>query len=625
MLRPLKLKVQRVAQPIGPNASDLPIASIWVDSGIPALSEAFSYLIPEKFSSQIQIGTRVQVPFRERQLEGLVIARSEKDGQAGELKAVSKVLGEFPVATAETIELIKETSRLWGGTPYDVIRSAIPPRVATIEKDFVKSQPVKFQRRSTGTTFHLLPPKKEPLVALIELILESKSTGAKLLLVPTARDLERVASLLQSRQIDYLALDSNSARADRYRNFLLAAQGNADLVIGMRSAIFAPIFNLTEIYLHLENSEHYFERRSPYWNARAVAFLRQKTGEISLHLTGYLPSLEVALAIERKSIKYEARRERVAIIAQPSSAGELIPSKLFSEIRNSLKSGPVLFLVPAKGYATAISCAKCRNLAICDCGGKLSKSSANSEPVCIICSKKYLNWKCGWCGENRIFLASRGIERFAEEIGRSFPNYRVVQSTVNQPIAQVGSDPALIISTAGVEPIAADGYRAVVILQIDRFLAATSTSAAEQAYSNFFAASALLSFSGTVALVIEDGSPISSAIATWNPATIAKREIEHRQQLRLPPISSAVVLTGEAAELSRLKRPLQVAVEEGRAPSSLRIYGPVESSLQQFRLTLLVDPDQQIPLVALLQEMNRRRSISKKAQISFQVTPFALD
>jgi primosomal protein N' (replication factor Y) len=323
--------------------------------------------------------------------------------------------------------------------------------------------------------------------------------GVKLVIVPTARELNRLTAELVKSNITFISLDSNLPRADRYRNFLLASLGGNDLVIGMRGAIFAPIPGLSEIYLHQENSEHYYERRTPHWNTREVAWIRSKLSHLNLHLTGYVPSLDVAIDIDRKEIFYQAKREKISVTAQSSSNGELIPSKIYQQIRKGLATGPVLFLVPAKGYATAISCAKCRNVAMCECGGKLSKSSAKSEPTCILCSKKYQNWKCGWCGEARVFLTSRGIERFAEEIGRSFPNQVVIQSTANDPHDLVSSDPALVISTPGVEPIAANGYAVVVLLQVDRFLSSSASNGVERAYSNFFAASALIGDHGVVA------------------------------------------------------------------------------------------------------------------------------
>ena len=623
MLRPLKLKMQRAPQPAGPAANDLPVASVWVDTAIPTLTDPFSYLIPEKLSSQISIGSRVQVPFKDKHLEGIVIDRTALTSDSRELKSIYKLLGEYPVASAETIELISLTASFWGGSPYDVIRSAIPPRVASAEKGLSLGARPSSPKSEAVATFHLLPPKLDPISALCSLVLSRKSSGVKLIIVPTARDLLRLAASLAEQDSDFTSLDSNLPRADRYRNFLSASLGAANVVIGMRGAIFAPIPGLSEIYLHQENSEHYYERRSPYWNTREVAWIRSKLSNLELHFTGYVPSLDVAIDIDKKEISYQATREKLSVVAQASSNGELIPSKIYQQVRNAIATGPVLFLVPAKGYATAISCAKCRNIAICECGGKLSKSSAKSEPTCVLCNKRYQNWKCGWCGEARVFLTSRGIERFAEEIGRSFPNQVVIQSTASDPRDSVSSDPALVISTPGVEPIAESGYAAVIMLQVDRFLSSSASNGVERAYSNFFAAGALISDSGVIALVSDDGSPITSALTTWNPATISKREIEQRISLHLPPISGAVLVLADSAELVRLKSALESAREESRAPKSLRVYGPTAG--EGAKLTLLVDTTEQIELVSLLREINKRRAISKKPLLAYRVNPYSLD
>ena len=623
MLRPLKLKMQRAPQPAGPAASDLPVASVWVDSGVSTLAEPFSYLIPEKLSSLIKIGSRVQVPFKDKHLEGIVIDRTSLTTESREMKSIYKLLGDFPVATQETVELISLTASFWGGSPYDIIRSAIPPRVASAEKGFTLTVAPLSSRSDSAATFHLLPPKLDPISALISVVGASKVIGTKLVIVPTARDLNRLTIALVKSNIEFTSLDSNLPRADRYRNFLSVSLGGAGVVIGMRAAIFAPIPDLSEIYLHQENSEHYYERRTPYWNTREVAWIRSKISNLGLHLTGYMPSLDVAIDIDKKEISYQATRDKIPVVAQTSSNGELIPSKIYQQIRKALLVGPVLFLVPAKGYASAISCAKCRNIAVCECGGKLAKSSSKSEPSCVLCSKKYQNWKCGWCGEARVFLASRGIERFAEEIGRSFPNQVVIQSTASDPRDSVSSEPALVISTPGVEPIAEYGYAAVVVLQVDRFLSSSASNGVERAYSNFFAASALLGETGVVALVHDDGAPIISALTTWNPATISKREIEQRISLQLPPISGAVLVLADSTELVRLKDALESAKAESRAPKSLRVYGPTAG--EGAKLTLLVDPTEQIELVSLLREINKRRAISKKQLLAYRVNPYSLD
>jgi primosomal protein N' (replication factor Y) len=222
-----------------------------------------------------------------------------------------------------------------------------------------------------------------------------------------------------------------------------------------------------------------------------------------------------------------------------------------------------------------------------------------------------------------VLLTSRGIERLAEEIGKSFPNQVVIQSTASDPRDSVSSEAALVISTPGVEPIAQGGYAAVVILQVDRFLSSSTSNGVESAYSNFFAASALIGDVGIIALVGDDGSAISSALTTWNPATISKREIEQRTSLKLPPITGAVIVLADSTELLRLKSALESAREESRAPKSLRVYGPTAGEGAQ--LTLLVDPLEQLELVSLLREINKRRAISKKSLLAYRVNPYSLD
>jgi hypothetical protein len=70
---------------------------------------------------------------------------------------------------------------------------------------------------------------------------------------------------------------------------------------------------------------------------------------------------------------------------------------------------------------------------------------------------------------------------------------------------------------------------------------------------------------------------------------------------------------------------LESAKEEGRAPKSLRVYGPSASTADDAKVTLLIDPSEQLELVLLLREINKRRTISKKSLLSFRVNPYTLD
>jgi hypothetical protein len=95
--------------------------------------------------------------------------------------------------------------------------------------------------------------------------------------------------------------------------------------------------------------------------------------------------------------------------------------------------------------------------------------------------------------------------------------------------------------------------------------------------------------------------------------------------LKLPPVTAAVLVYSENTELLRLKRALESALTEGRAPKSLRIFGPTVSTSNEAKLTLLVEPTEHLEVVSLLREINKRRAISKKSLLAYRVNPFSLD
>jgi hypothetical protein len=95
--------------------------------------------------------------------------------------------------------------------------------------------------------------------------------------------------------------------------------------------------------------------------------------------------------------------------------------------------------------------------------------------------------------------------------------------------------------------------------------------------------------------------------------------------LQLPPITNAVLVLADSTELIRLKSALESAKQEGRAPNSLRVYGPTASGSDGIKLTLLVDPTEALELVGLLREINKRRVISKKPMLSYRINPYSLD
>ncbi|XQN46433.1 primosomal protein PriA, partial [Glutamicibacter creatinolyticus] len=109
------------------------------------------------------------------------------------------------------------------------------------------------------------------------------------------------------------------------------------------------------------------------------------------------------------------------------------------------------------------------------------------------------------CGSPRLRAVSIGAERTAEELGQAFAKVPVISSTGAKPVRQVPDKPALVVATPGVEPVAAAGYGAVLLLDADKMLAHDSLRNAEEVISRWFTAAALARPDGVVVLTGNPG------------------------------------------------------------------------------------------------------------------------
>lgn len=636
--RPLKLKTQIGAPEKKNVASELPIARVWVDTGVFHLDTPFDYWVPEEFSEIAQVGVRVEVEFGSSRQEGIVIERIAGSPNSGKLKQILQILSPHSVATSETIELIRLVSRRWAGAPYDIIRSAIPPRLVSVDKEdfsaredsqLLDEAPPLNARALTQEYVRLywvLPASISRQKLLAALVAQRSKMGQVLLIVPDERELTTIEEELRSfvPESNMVRLDGHLTRSQRYRNFLKVATGQVDVALGLRGAVFTPLRANATIIVCGESSELLHEARTPGWNARDVALIRASEFKTNIILTGYSPSLEAARLIETKwlsSISSKVMREVVAI---PQAMGELIPSGAFSIIRKALKIGPVLFLVPRKGYGNSVLCNKCRNVALCDCGGRLELTGAGENPRCVLCGREFKDWKCKWCQSGEIYLVARGIDRFAEEIGRAFPNLPVINSSGEHIVDEVASIPSLVISTPGAQPKNPEGYAAVALLEGLRFFGHSELRSTESSREIFFQSAAMARQTAPIFVAFTPMHPIVHALTRWDSTPLARKELAERQEMNFPPYFRFVCIDTETSEATRIHAGLLQAKDEGRIGLEVRIAGPHERKQGISRITLSAPVATAASLVDFVHELQRRRSISRKPLFAIRIDPYSL-
>ena len=619
-----RLKAEVAPATSGPRASVLPFARVRVDTGVFHLDQLFDYQIPEKFSSSIQIGVRVQLPFGGRETEGIVVERVASPERAGELKSITKVLSALPIATSESLSLIDSVASHYACNSWDVVRSAIPPRVASVDKNFIVEVHDVVQRSKFSAEFKTLEPFVQAQEQVASLVSENCRLGSVLIVAPDEKDVDLIIEALTSKNLGTLKITAAMPREERYRNFLLAMHGPNSIVVGTRSAVFVPVKNLSTLIVHKESAPDHYEVRSPGWNSRTIALMRATSESLKLVFTGFSPSIDLSQLIDDRAVKYVNSKHIVNVKAFTPTDGALLPGRIFAEIKKALSVGPVLFIAPRKGYGNALLCAHCRNVATCGCGGRISVIAKNIAPNCVHCGKTFPEWKCSFCNRDKQYLAGRGIERAAEEISRAFPKYPVIVSAGDVIKDRVESKPSLVLATAGAQPQVDGGYSAVVILDGLRFFAHTDLRTQERARELFFETSSLISLKGAVLLVIDDSHPITSAIARWNVAPLIKRELSERTELHLPPAVFSVALAMDQAIGIQIANGLKRSISDGRMPQSSKIYGPTEIVKGQVKIIIHADKKDAEGVIQIVHELQRRRSIAKKDLFTLRVEPYSL-
>jgi primosomal protein N' (replication factor Y) len=603
------------------------VARLWVDTGLSHLEPTYDYLVPQSLDADVSVGVKVLVDFSGRKVDGFVIERIDSSS-VGNLKFIEKVTSPVPLLTAEVMELVTAVARRWGSIPSEILTAAIPPRVMAAEKGFTRESAAQLQDRSRSKnpshSYYLFTPGENPIETIASWAVSRLSKGGVLVVLPELREVLALAEELSNLNADFEVLDGSLPRSTRYESFLKVATGEAKLVIGTRSAIFSPIADLQTIVVFREGSESHYEKRSPGWNVRDVAILRSQLSAIDLTFAGFAPSSEVSLLIEDEAIALRGKRAKVNAMAYPQTHGELLPDRIFTPIRDALTRGSVLFLVPRKGYSQAISCTSCRNISLCDCGGRIYFGGPERGYICSLCNLSTSEWSCKWCKKSAANLLGRGNLRFAQEIGRAFPGFPVLSSDATHVVEQVENQRSIVLATAGMAPPVSGGYQALVVLEGDNLFSQLDLRAQERAREAIMQSASLLSANGKALIVVDNAHPIVAGLSRWNLSPLLSRELREREQTQLPPYVHAIVLEIASSESSTFLSGIRSSISESRLPSSTRILGPTALDSEFSRIILTVSREQGQELFDFLVTYRKKRGLAKKSIPRMRIDPYVL-
>lgn len=623
-----------------------PVARVLLDVPLAHLDRPFDYAVPAAMGASAQPGVRVRVRFAGTDVDGFVVERRADTDHQGRLQPLRRVVSPEPVLAPEIAELSLAVSRRYAGTRADVLRLAVPPRHARTEKEppatpgqepraaatpswaGVEHAAAFFAHLAQGASpravWGAAPGDDWPTMVAEAAAATAAAGRGVLVCVPDVRDVRRVAAALDEVMGPGLhaVLTADSGPSQRYREFLRVSRGSAKVVVGTRSAVFAPVHDLGLVVMWDDGDDLYAEPRAPYPHAREVLLLRSEQQSAGLLLGGFSRSVEAQhllvsgwaheLAAPRSLLR---ARARVRVLpAEDLAVATRIPHAAVTAMRSALAKGPVLVQTPRAGYLPALACERCRTPARCrECSGPLVLDSATTPPRCGWCARPEPQWQCQECHHRGLRAPVRGEARTAEELGRMLPGTTVRSSSGERVLEEVPAVPALVVATVGAEPRVPGGYAAVVLLDTWMTLQRDDLRSGEEALRRWMGAAGLVTPGGEVVAVGEPGHPALQALVRWDPGGYAEREMVERASAHLPPAARLATLTGSPGAIADALTLLDL-------PEGTDVLGPVPEGEQQ-RVILRCPRSVGSALSAALLELQRVRSARKLDPVRVQVDP----
>ena len=376
-------------------------------------------------------------------------------------------------------------------------------------------------------------------------------------------------------------LHSSLSDREKYNEYLKIKRKDVRVVIGVRSAIFAPLENLGVIIIDEEHSDTYNEySKNPKYSTKDIAIFRSEYNNAKLVLASATPLVkDYYLAEKTKEYKllkllnkYNDLKLNIKIIdLKENKTLSYFSKELKEKILEKLKNHEqVILFLNRKGYANYVMCSSCGEVKKCpNCDISLTYYKNDNQLRCSYCEhiEKYINF-CDKCHEKDLNIMGVGTEKLEEELNTLFKDYKVLRMDMDTT-RKKGSYEKIINDfknhvydiLVGTQMIAKgldfENVTLVGVINADQSLMIPSYNAIENTYS------LLSQVSGRSGRSSKQGEVI---IQTYNPdnygilevvnqdyESFYKKEIDIRKKLLYPPFSNMLTLKVKSINIDLVK------------------------------------------------------------------------
>ena len=562
-----------------------------VTVGLP-VEGPFDYSVPDEYASQVTPGKRVWVSFHNRPRMAVVTALPKKSAFKN-LKPILDVLDPDPVLDENMLKLTREFSELYGCSWGEAVETALPSALRgkrVLKESFPQSAPVPARSHPFSLIHDQDGGKRWDI--LEKQIRQTLSDGKGVIfLVAEVILMDRVVEHLNKNfKEETVVFDRKMTPKEELECWLKVKRGQARLIVGTRSEIFAPVPDLGLIVIWDEENSAYKQEQTPRYHVRDVARMRSRLWGIPVIYVSSAPSAELWWAVQKKK---EGLVE--AFSARGLAALNLIDLTNYKFGRGSYISYPL------------------RN--------KIEAALKENKRVVI-----YFNRR-----EDHAPAASgkaiykRGIAKVAEEIRERFPRNAVV--TYDAGTAKFPSGADVIVGTRAVFRVLHRFLPDLIgVLGVDNDLSLPDFRASQRVFSTLIH----LRQSAAQEVVVQTQNKDSYSLTCARDLDFERfyrEEIGLRKQLGLPPFSHLVKILlrsvdekaarKQADELFRILHETQtsgmdVTDPHPDTPPKLR---------RHYRLTILVKGRKVKPVMTYVRQALRKLKRKTKVYITLNLDP----
>lgn len=443
-------------------------------------------------------------------------------------------------------------------------------------------------------------------------------------------------------------LHSKMTLAQRKEELKKIKENKVDIIIGARSALFAPVSNLGLVIVDEEHDSSYYSQKTPRYSTKEVAEYLCKQNNALLILGSATPDIctyykarnnEIEL-IEMKQRPQGAVLPEVKIIdmKQEKVIGNngIFSNQLKEEIlKNIQRKEQTMIFLNRRGYSTYLVCNDCGYVFRCkNCDVSMTYHKKNNLLICHYCSHVEKNvTNCPKCTSSNISQGGVGTEKIEDELKSIYSDISILRMDADTTVASNAHQKILdkyknekIDLLVGTQMISKghdiENVTLVGVLGVDSMLSMNDYTSSERAYANMSQVAGRAgrgSKQGRVILqTTEDDNYILDSIVSHDYVGFYEKEIEYRRNFGYPPFSDIILLELNSNDLNVLKEDCQKLYEILKnVKEEYTVFSPKSPYIQKvnnkYRINIVIKCKFSIEFLKILyQKLNQYDKIKQK-------------